>query len=204
MAGGAQDVRRLRHRRAATRTTWSGAARSQLAELGVCSTRTTAIMISSDHGETLGELNVYGDHQAADEVTAHVPMILRWPGLAAARRTRRCTTSSTSRPRMVELLGGTVPDALARRRASPTRCAPGATRAASELVLSQGAWTCQRARALRATGSASRTYHDGYHGYPTDAMLFDVDARPARAARPGARTPAVVERPASACAPGTN
>ncbi|MBT3709926.1 MAG: sulfatase, partial [Gammaproteobacteria bacterium] len=30
-----------------------------------------AIMISSDHGETLGELNVYGDHQTADQFTSH-------------------------------------------------------------------------------------------------------------------------------------
>lgn len=43
----------------------------------------TAIMISSDHGETLGELNVYGDHQTADQFTSHIPMILKWPGAAA-------------------------------------------------------------------------------------------------------------------------
>ncbi|MFP6630935.1 MAG: sulfatase, partial [Myxococcota bacterium] len=41
----------------------------------------TAVMISADHGETLGELNIYGDHQTADELTARVPMILRWPEL---------------------------------------------------------------------------------------------------------------------------
>jgi arylsulfatase A-like enzyme len=39
----------------------------QLTELGVHDE--TAVMVSSDHGETLGELNVYGDHQTADQLT---------------------------------------------------------------------------------------------------------------------------------------
>jgi len=39
----------------------------------------TAIIISADHGENLGELWVYGDHQTADQITHNVPMIVRWP-----------------------------------------------------------------------------------------------------------------------------
>ena len=51
---------------------------NDLQELGVM--EDTAIVLSSDHGETLGELNVYGDHQTADQITTRVPMILKWPG----------------------------------------------------------------------------------------------------------------------------
>jgi len=39
----------------------------------------TVIVISADHGENLGELNIYGDHQMADVITTHVPLIIRWP-----------------------------------------------------------------------------------------------------------------------------
>ncbi|MGH8327369.1 MAG: sulfatase, partial [Steroidobacteraceae bacterium] len=77
-----------------------------LAQLGVDAD--TAIMISSDHGETLGELNIYSDHQTADEHTAHVPLILAWPGLAAGRYRAlhyQIDVSAT----LLELLGQEVP-----------------------------------------------------------------------------------------------
>ena len=51
-----------------------------LADVGVLDE--TAVMVSSDHGETLGELGTYCDHHFADEHTSHVPMVLRWPGVA--------------------------------------------------------------------------------------------------------------------------
>ena len=54
---------------------------SSLHDLGVL--EETAIWVGSDHGEALGELGVYADHQAADEVTAHIPAILSWPGVPA-------------------------------------------------------------------------------------------------------------------------
>jgi arylsulfatase A-like enzyme len=38
-------------------------------------------MVSADHGENLGELGIYCDHQTADEHTTHLPLILHWPGL---------------------------------------------------------------------------------------------------------------------------
>ena len=41
----------------------------------------TVIIISADHGENQGELNVWGDHQTADHITNRVPLIIRWPGI---------------------------------------------------------------------------------------------------------------------------
>src|SRR5206468_7183731 len=46
----------------------------------------TIIVISADHGENLGELNIYGDHQTADYPTCRVPLIVRWPGLTNANQ----------------------------------------------------------------------------------------------------------------------
>ncbi|MEI6809495.1 MAG: sulfatase, partial [bacterium] len=40
----------------------------------------TAVIISSDHGENLGELGLYAEHATADHVTCRIPMIVRWPG----------------------------------------------------------------------------------------------------------------------------
>jgi choline-sulfatase len=40
----------------------------------------TIIIVSSDHGENQGELNVWGDHQTADAITCRIPLIIRWPG----------------------------------------------------------------------------------------------------------------------------
>jgi choline-sulfatase len=45
----------------------------------------TVIMIGADHGENIGELNVWGDHQTADQITCRVPLIVRWPGSNQAR-----------------------------------------------------------------------------------------------------------------------
>lgn len=39
----------------------------------------TAIIISSDHGENMGELGIYAEHATADEGTCHLPLIVKWP-----------------------------------------------------------------------------------------------------------------------------
>ncbi len=39
-----------------------------------------AVIVTSDHGENLGELGLYGEHGTADEPTCHIPMIIKWPG----------------------------------------------------------------------------------------------------------------------------
>jgi choline-sulfatase len=41
----------------------------------------TAVIISADHGEGMGEHGIYGDHVCADEAVHHIPMIIKWPGI---------------------------------------------------------------------------------------------------------------------------
>ena len=65
-----------------------------LADLGVDDE--TVVMLSGDHGENLGEMNVYGDHQTADQITTRIPMILRWPGLLEEGATAPCIITLTS------------------------------------------------------------------------------------------------------------
>jgi arylsulfatase A-like enzyme len=158
----------------------------RLAQLGVLDD--TAILISADHGETLGELNIYCDHHTADEHVARVPMILRWPGLAP-RVDQGLHYQIDVAASVIELLGGTLPDVWdGRGFAAALRAGRDAGRDA--LVLTQGAWTCQRAVRF-ADWLCIFTYHDGYHGFPRE-MLFDVARDPHEQHDLAAQRPAVV------------
>jgi choline-sulfatase len=151
-----------------------------LGKLGVADE--VAIMISADHGENLGELNIYGDHHTADQHTCRVPLILRWPGVTDDHAgTARCAlhyqidVAATT----IELAGGSVPGNWdGQSFADGLRAGRDQGRAA--LVLTQGAWTCQRSVRFRQQARewlCIRTYHDGYHCFP-EVMLFDLAADP--------------------------
>jgi arylsulfatase A-like enzyme len=147
-----------------------GALCSKLDDLGVLGE--TAILVTSDHGEAFGELGVYADHQAADEVVTHVPAILSWPGIepgVQAGLHYQLDVAAT----LADLAGTAVPehwDGVSLRGALERR-SPALGR--EFLVLSQGAWSCQRAVRL-ADRLFLRTFHDGFHGAWPDEMLFDI------------------------------
>ena len=63
----------------------------QLAELGIADE--TAVIVSSDHGECLGENGCYGDHPLANEASHHVPMVIRWPGVTTVLPSERLHAS---------------------------------------------------------------------------------------------------------------
>ena len=154
-----------------------GSLLTQLAELGVDGRDEdgTAIMISSDHGEALGELNVYGDHQAADQVTTRVPMILRWPGLPTGVRHQALHYQFDVNATILELLGQRVPSRWhATGRAEPWRAGVDVGR--DHLVVSQAAWACQRGVRF-GDWIYLETRHDAYHRWD-DVMLFDVGRDP--------------------------
>jgi arylsulfatase A-like enzyme len=154
-----------------------GALLSQLADLGVdgADEDGTAIMVSSDHGEALGELNVYGDHQAADQVTTRVPMILRWPGLPAGTRHQALHYQFDVNATILELLGQPVPSRWhGTGRADSWRS--GADTGRDHLVVSQAAWACQRGVRFD-DWLYLQTRHDAFHLWP-DVMVFDVAGDP--------------------------
>jgi len=147
---------------------------NSLADLGVLDD--TVVMVSSDHGEGFGELGVYADHQAADDATAHIPVILRGPGLPT-RVDGALHYHLDVAATLVELAGLRVPRAGTWDGVSFVE----SLRAGHDdgrpfLVTSQGAWTCQRG--VRFDNHLYlRTRHDGYHWWP-DRMLFDLAADP--------------------------
>lgn len=139
----------------------------------------TAIIISSDHGENLGELWVYGDHQTADHITHRVPMVVRWPGVtdqSAGATDHRLAYSVDVAATTLEWAGIKVPGTWDGQSFAGDYQAGLSSAQRDHLVLSQLAWCAQRS--VRWDNFIFiETYHDGYHDYP-QYMVFDVVADP--------------------------
>jgi arylsulfatase A-like enzyme len=164
----------------------------------------TLVVVTADHGENLGELNVYGDHQTADHVTARVPLIVDGPGVEPGDEDGLYYNVDFA-PTMVEYLarededfgdvGADLGDDETDGESGEEKdlveavfddwdgrsFAGGLTgheEAAGRdyLVLSQGAWACQRA--VRWDDYLLiRTYHDGLKQFDP-VELYDLDADP--------------------------
>ncbi len=164
-----------------------------LAGLGVLDD--TTVVVSSDHGENLGELGIYCDHQTADVITHRVPAVVWGPSIAAGQVDGELRYQLDLSATLVELAGGTVPagwDGRSFCRELTGREPVAAPR--EHLVLSCGAWATQRA--VRFDDWLSiRTHHDAFHGFPT-TMLFDVVADPHEQHDVAAQHPDVVGRAA--------
>lgn len=55
---------------------------AKMRELGILDD--AVLIVSSDHGDALGEHGIYTDHVCADECIHRIPLIIKWPGLAKA------------------------------------------------------------------------------------------------------------------------
>jgi len=145
----------------------------ELADLGILDG--TALMVSSDHGENLGELGIYCDHQTADLHTARLPMILRWPGLAAPAVDTQLHYQIDVIATTLALFGAAVPEDWDGRPISMGSTSEMET-VRDHVIVSQAAWTAQRSVRFD-DWMFIHTYHDGYHGFP-EVMLFDVKTDP--------------------------
>ena len=130
-----------------------------------------AIIVSSDHGENLGELGIYGEHGTADHITCRIPMIIRWPGLAGGRHDDRLHYNLDLAPTLAELLHRPPAPQWDGRSYAPTLLT-GADAGRDGLVLSQCAHVCQRSVRF-GPWLYMRTWHCGYHLFP-DEMLFHL------------------------------
>lgn len=132
----------------------------------------TAIIISADHGENLGELGIYAEHGTADHITCRVPLIIKWPGMARGERREALHYNLDLAPTLADLLHG-KPEPCWDGLSYASTLTPGATdKGRSELIFSQCAHVCQRS--VRWDDYLYiRTYHDGYHLFPQE-MLFDI------------------------------
>jgi len=149
----------------------------------------TLVVVTADHGENLGELNVYGDHQTADHRTCRVPLIVDGPGVESGEDDALYYNVDFG-PTMVAFLaredeefgevglfGSGSDDSEDGEDVDPADAVPddwdgesfagsltgdddGDAAGREFLVLSQGAWACQRAVRWDEY-LLIRTYHDG-------------------------------------------
>ncbi len=138
----------------------------------------TAIILCADHGENQGELNVWGDHQTADQATNRLPLIIRWPGVTDAqagtvKEALHYHLDLTAT--LAELVGGEQPLSWdGSSFASDLQNTSDAGR--DYLVLSQGAWSCQRSVRWQDY-LLIRSYHTGLKDFP-EYMLFNLKNDP--------------------------
>ncbi|MBS3762523.1 MAG: sulfatase [Planctomycetes bacterium] len=135
----------------------------------------TAIIISSDHGENQGELNIYGDHQTADLNTTRVPLVIRWPGVPAGRADSALHYATDMSATVLDLVGSAVPENWdGQSFAEPFQ--EGREDGRDYLVSANCAWSCQRA-VRWGDWQFLRTYHDGLKDLQAK-MLFNVAEDP--------------------------
>jgi len=136
----------------------------------------TAIIISSDHGENMGELGLYAEHGTADNITCRIPMIIKWPGgLKGKDKGFRYNLDLV--PTMAELLGLPLADSWDGKSYAGLINGKGqASPGHDSLVLSQQAHVCQRS-ARFGDWIYIRTIRDGFQLFD-DEMLFNVKDDP--------------------------
>ncbi|MHA1485588.1 MAG: sulfatase [Promethearchaeota archaeon] len=134
--------------------------------------RDTLIIISSDHGESQGELNVYGDHATACHIVNRVPMIIKWPNKSWKKQYDSFLYATDIAATIIEGVGKNVPN-FWDGKSIYKEIENGEEFGRSYLVLSQNAWTCQRTVRF-GNWTLIRTYHTGLRDYP-EIMLYNFE-----------------------------
>jgi len=135
----------------------------------------TAIIVTSDHGENMGELGIYAEHATADYPTCRIPMIIKWLGGKKNVIASGFHANVDLYPTVSELLGLPAPkniDGISYARTILN----GECAGRSHVILTQAAHVIQRA-ARWDDYIYIRTYHCGYHLFD-DEMLFNVKEDP--------------------------
>lgn len=135
----------------------------------------TAIIITSDHGENMGELGLYAEHGTADHPTCHIPLIIKWPGGEKGTAADGLRYQLDLAPTLAALLGQKANPAWSGQDFSGDIWGKAAF-GRDALVLSQMAHVCQRS-ARFGPWLYMRTYHDGYHLFDSE-MLFNLENDP--------------------------
>lgn len=133
-----------------------------------------AVILTSDHGENQGELNIYGDHQTADLITHRVPMIIKWPGKAPGKEAALHYQFDIGAT-LLELCGVKVPEGWDSVSFKNDFLA-GREKGRERLFLSHCPWSCQRS-VIFNDYILIKTYDDGLKDFPP-LMLFNRDKDP--------------------------
>lgn len=138
-----------------------------------------AVIITSDHGEDLGEFGLYAEHGMADEPVGRIPLIIKWPGMLKNYVAEGFHDNVDLLPTMRELLGTSMVtwDGLQQDGISfAATLRDGTDCSRPYVVLTQCAHVCQRSVRF-GDYLYMRTVHGGYHLLPPE-MLFQVKDDP--------------------------
>ncbi|GAB6167880.1 sulfatase [Clostridium carnis] len=134
-----------------------------------------AIIVTSDHGEAMGEFGIYGEHGTADYTTTRIPMIVKWPGGKRNYYDDGLHYNLDLAPSLAELFNKDKKEYWDGRSYAKT-ILNGDDTGRDSLVLGQCAHVCQRS--VRFDDYIYiRTYHDGFHLFPKE-MLFNIKEDP--------------------------
>jgi arylsulfatase A-like enzyme len=133
------------------------------------------IIVSADHGENMGHLGIYGEHNTANHGTCRIPMIIRWPGMVSGHVDHGLHYHLDLAPTLAELLNlPAMPIWDGQSYAGVVT--EGADCGREYLVVSQCAHVAQRGVRF-GDWMYIRTYHDGFHLFDRD-MLFNLREDP--------------------------
>ncbi len=135
----------------------------------------TAIIVTSDHGENMGELGLYAEHATADQPTCHIPMIMKWPGLKTNHVDDQFHYNLDLLPTLADLFGQEKASRWDGQSFINT-IKDGTPEGRDHLILSQMAHVCQRSARFE-DWVYIRTIHDGFHLFDKE-MLFNVKDDP--------------------------
>lgn len=135
----------------------------------------TAVIITADHGENMGELGIYEEHGTADDATCRIPFIIKWPGVQPGSVNTAMHYSLDLLPTMADALGQEKWDNWDGESYYPALMGQEDT-GRDHLILSQMAHVCQRS-ARFGKWLYIRSLHDGYHLFDKE-MLFDLESDP--------------------------
>lgn len=135
----------------------------------------TAIIMSTDHGENMGELGIYSEHGTADHPNCHIPFIIKWPNGLKNKKIDGLHYNIDLIPTLAELLD-ILPSSEWDGLSFAKSIINGENCGHDYLVISQMAHVCQRS-VRNEDWLYIRTYHDGYHFFPKH-MLFNLKDDP--------------------------
>jgi arylsulfatase A-like enzyme len=135
----------------------------------------TLIMVSSDHGEAIGEQGMYFEHGNCSEGVNRIPLVLAGPGVKPGLTSDALVYQFDVIPALLAAAGCRTPPRLDCGDLSPALGGqPFAGR--DHLVLGCGIYSFQRAVRTRSH-RLIRTIHPGYYPYE-DKVLVDLAADP--------------------------
>jgi arylsulfatase A-like enzyme len=113
-----------------------------LQELGIYDE--TLVILTSDHGESMGEHQLYFDHFDVYEPTARVPLILRWPKrLPAGKRVKALVQNIDMAPTILQVFGIKAPSEFQGRSLLPLATGK-TTKGYQAVYCNQGLWRARR------------------------------------------------------------